>query len=393
LSDVTVLDFGQIYQGPYATFLMAKAGANVIKVEPPSGEFLRDRAYVSTGSTLPFEMLNTNKRSLVIDLKSPKGCALVLKLAAKVDVVLENFAPGVMDRLGVGWEALSAVNPRLIYASGTGYGISGPDKDNLAMDITVQAASGIMSVTGFPDGPPLKAGPAVVDFLGGCHLYGAVLTALHERGRTGKGRLVEVAMQETVFPTLASSLGMMFDADDGAAIRTGNRHSGLSVSPYNVYPARDGHVAIIVLNQGHWFGLLRMIGRDDLIDDPRFDSNASRCRNMDETDALVAEWTARHDKTEIKTMAQACRVPMAPVREVSEVLVDAHMHERRALQWVDHPRLGRAVFPNSPLRIHGVDMVEFSPSADLGEHSVEILRELLGMEDAEIETLRREKVI
>ncbi|MEP6870188.1 MAG: CoA transferase, partial [Novosphingobium sp.] len=214
LAGIRVIDLGQVYQGPYASFLMAKAGAEVIKVEPPGGEPGRLRAEVSGGAMLPFEMLNANKRSITINLKNARGRELLVELVRSADVLLENFSPGVMDRLGVGWETLHAVNPRLIYGSGTGFGLSGPDRGNLAMDITIQAASGVMSVTGMPDGPPVRAGPAIADFLGGIHLYAAVLTALVERGRTGIGRLVEVAMQEAVFPTLASSLGMAYETGE-----------------------------------------------------------------------------------------------------------------------------------------------------------------------------------
>ncbi len=154
LDGVTVIDLGQIYQGPYATFLMAKAGADVIKIEPLSGEPVRLRGAASRGAAVPFAMLNANKRGVSLNLKSERGRTILKQLAEKADVLLENYAPGVMDKLGVGWSKLSAINPRLIYASGSGYGLSGPDRDNLAMDITVQAASGMMSVTGFPDGPP-----------------------------------------------------------------------------------------------------------------------------------------------------------------------------------------------------------------------------------------------
>ena len=170
LSDVTVLDFGQIFQGPYASFLLAKAGAFVIKIEPPRGEPGRRRAEPGKSATLPFAMLNQNKHAITLNLKHERGRALLFEMAGRADVLLENFSPGTMDDLGVGWSRLHAINPRLIYASGTGFGISGPDRDNLAMDMTIQAASGIMSVTGFSDGPPVKAGPTLVDFMGGIHL-------------------------------------------------------------------------------------------------------------------------------------------------------------------------------------------------------------------------------
>ncbi len=282
LAGVTVIDLGQVYQGPYATLLMAKAGAEVIKVEPLNGDSTRRRGAPDEGSAFPFGMLNGNKRSVTLNLKSARGCGLLIALVKHGDVLLENFAPGVMDRLGVGWGVLHAANPRLIYASGTGYGLSGPNRDNLAMDLTVQAMSGVMSVTGFPGGPPLKAGPAIADFLSGAHLYGAVMTALYQRSRTGKGRLVEVAMQEAVFPTLASNLGMLHKAQGVVPMRTGNRHGGLSVAPYNVYPAKDGHVAIICVAERHWASLLTAMGRDDLRDDPRFATNSDRARNMDD---------------------------------------------------------------------------------------------------------------
>src|SRR3984893_4513790 len=205
LSDVTVIDSGQIFQGPYASLLLAKAGAFVIKIEPLHGEPGRRRAAPGKSATLPFAMLNQNKHAITLNLKHERGRALLGEMVKRADVLLENFSPGTMDGLGVGWSRLREINPRLIYATGTGFGISGPDRDNLAMDMTIQAASGIMSVTRFPDGPPVKAGPTLVDFMGGIHLYAGIVTALYDRDRSGIGRLVEVAMQEAVWPTLAAS--------------------------------------------------------------------------------------------------------------------------------------------------------------------------------------------
>src|SRR5712672_587430 len=206
LSDVTVIDFGHIFQGPYASLLLAKAGAFVIKIEPLHGEPLRRRAQPGKSATLPFAMLNQNKRAITLNLKHARGRELLFEMVRRADVLLENFSPGTMDYLGVGWSVLHEINPRLIYATGTGLCISGPDRDNLAMDLTIQAASGIMSVTGAPDGPPMKAGPTLVDFMGGIHLYAAILTVLYERDRSGEGRLVEVAMQEKVWPSLAATI-------------------------------------------------------------------------------------------------------------------------------------------------------------------------------------------
>lgn len=393
LDGVRIIDLGQIYQGPYATLLMAMAGAEVIKVEPPTGEPLRRRDAVGGGASVPMALLNSNKRAITLNLKQARGRELLIALVKNGDVLLENFAPGVMDRLGVGPAALMAANPRLVYASGSGYGLSGPDRDSLAMDLTIQAVSGIMSVTGFPDGPPLKAGAAVADFLGGTHLYAAVLTALYERERTGQGRMVEVAMQDAVYPALASNLGMMYGADGAPPPRTGNRHGGLSIAPYNVYPAADGHVALICVTEAHWQNLLGAMGRTDLADDPRFADNAARVGHIDETDRIVTEWTVALPRSQVFKIARAHRVPVAPVRDAAEVSRDPHLHQRGMLTWLDHPEVGRIAALGSPLRFHGSEPLAPTPSPRLGADNRAVYGELLGLDAAEIEALAQAGVI
>ncbi|MFD2675567.1 CaiB/BaiF CoA transferase family protein [Camelimonas lactis] len=392
LDGVKVIDLGQVYQGPYAAWLMAKAGADVIKIEPLTGEPVRQRNSVSRGAGAPFAMLNGHKRCITLDLKSPKGVAVLKRLARGADVLLENFAPGVMDRFGAGWSELSALNPRLIYASGTGYGLSGPDRDNLAMDITVQAVSGVMSVTGFPDGPPVKAGPALADFLSGTHLYAGIVTALYERQFTGVGRLVEVAMQETLFPTLASNLTFFYN-NGATPPRTGNRHGGLAVAPYNVYAASDGHIAIIGVREAHWDNLLTAIGREDLRDDPRFATRTARVRNLEETDGLIAGWMKHLTRAEAGDILRRHKVPSAPVRDLVEVVNDPHMHARGMLEWIDHPEHGRIVLPGNPIRFHGADRLPGAISAQLGADTDAVLADELQMSEAEIAALRADGVI
>lgn len=392
LSGVTVLDLGQIYNGPYSTFLMAMAGADVIKIEPPGGENLRRRTVVG-GGALPFAMLNSNKRCLVLDLKQEDGKALLRELVAKADVLLENYVPGVMERLGLGYEALSAINPRLIYASGSGYGLTGPYRDYPAMDLTVQAMAGVMSITGFPDKPPVRSGPAVADFFGGVHLCAAVSMALFERERTGKGRLVEVAMMEAVYASLSSNLGMWFGSGGKAPSRTGNRHGGLAESPYNVYPTKDGYIAIIGVTDEHWRRLAHTVGRPELADDPRFSTLKARVAHMDEVDALVSSFTAGFDKQQLFELLQDNRVPCAPVRDLTEVVTDPHLAERGFLNPMRHPQFGDVVLPRSPLRFHGTEPVELLPSGTPGQHSDEILADVAGLDEAEIGRLRARKVI
>jgi crotonobetainyl-CoA:carnitine CoA-transferase CaiB-like acyl-CoA transferase len=392
LAGVTVIDFGQIFQGPYATLLMAKAGAFVIKVEPPQGEPGRRRAEPGKSATLPFAMLNQNKRGVTLNLKAPRGRALLLRMVERADVLLENFAPGTMDGLGVGWSRLHEINPRLIYASATGFGLSGPDRDNLAMDMTIQAASGIMSVTGFADGPPLKAGPTLVDFMGGIHLFAGVVTALYDRDRSGSGRLVEVSMQEAVYPTLAASFDYYYRTGK-IPPRTGNRQAGLNSAPYNVFPTKDGHVAIHVVTEAHFQNLLKAMGREDLAGDPRFATNAGRVAHIDETEALVAGWTKALGKMEVFARTREYRIPCAPVRNAAEVMTDPHMHERGMLEWIDHPELGEIVVPTTPLRLHGTDRVATLPSPAIGQHNAEIYGGWLGLSPGGIDELKEAGII
>ena len=386
LSDVTVIDFGQIFQGPYASLLLAKAGAFVIKIEPPRGDAQARRAEPGKSATLPFAMLNQNKHAVTLNLKHERGRALLEEMVRRSDVLLENFSPGTMDDLGIGWSRLHEINPRLIYATGTGFGISGPDRDNLAMDMTIQAASGIMSVTGFPDGPPVKAGPTLVDFMGGIHLYAGIVTALYDRDRSGVSRLVEVAMQEAVYPTLAASYDYYYRTGK-IPPRTGNRQSGLNSAPYNVFPTADGHVAIHIVTEAHWQNLLKAMGREDLADDPRFATNAARVAHMDETDALVEGWTRTLGKMQVFARTKAYRIPCAPVRTAPEVMNDPHMHERGMLERIDHPELGEIVVPTTPPRLHGTDKVATGPSPTIGQHNAEIYSGWLGLSAAELAEL------
>ena len=392
LDGVTVIDLSQIYNGPYATFLLAAAGATVMKIEPPGGESLRRRGVVG-GAALPFAMLNGCKQSLELDLKTEAGKEVLRDLVRGADVLVENFAPGVMQRLGLGADALQAINGRLIYAQSSGFGSTGPYRDYPAMDLTVQAIAGVMSITGFPDRPPVKAGPALCDFFAGTHLYGAVATALYEREKTGVGRQVEVAMLDAVYPSLSSSLGLYHGTGGAVPSRTGNRHGGLAEAPYNVYPTSDGFIAIICVGDTHWRSLLAAMGRTDLTDDPRFTTLKDRVAHVDEIDRVVGGWTAGFEKQALFDLLQRHRVPCAPVRELKEVVHDPHMHERGALQWQDHPELGRIVVQHSAMRFLGSELRPLEPSHALGADADRILREHAGRDPAAIAALRRDKVI
>lgn len=385
LRGLVVLDLTQIYNGPYATFLLAQAGATVVKVEPPSGEHLRARR-PSPGVTEPFAVLNANKQSVVLDLKNAAGKEVFFALVAKADVVVENFAPGVMERLGLGDAELRAKNPRLIIASGSGYGSQGPYRDYPAMDVTVQAMSGVLAVTGLPDGGPIKAGPAVSDFFGGVHLYGAIVTALYRRAVTGVGSSVEVSMMSAVYPSLLSNLGL---AEEGAKAtrRTGNRHGGLSMAPYNVYPTSDGAIAILSVTEAHWSAIATTLECSDWCRDPRFASYAARVQNMDELDVLIGEQTSRRSKAWLCQRLVDARVPCAPVRELSEVIDDPHLHATGMLRWFEHPEHGRILVHGSPLVFKDEAPASYQASRQLGSDTHAVLAELCGFDAAQVSVL------
>lgn len=394
LAGYTILDLTQFYQGPYATFMLAKAGADVIKIEPPGGESLRLMAPPGKETSMPVAMLNANKRGITLNLKSDKGKEILCKLVLKADALVENYAPGVMDRLGVGFSVLHEINPRMVYASATGFGLSGPDRNNLAMDFTVQAASGVMSTTGYADGPPLRTGAPYVDILGGAHLYGALMTGLLEQARTGVGRLVEVAMVEAVYPCLATVLDQYHRAGRKIPERTGNAFANHNRAPYNVYQAADGYVAIILVTEGQWQNLLRAMDREDLKDDPRFINNTARVAHYAATEEVVRSWTMANSRAAIFAATGREKVPCAPVRDIEEVMNDPHMHGRGTLEWVNHYDYEYpVVLPNSPLRFHGTDKVPTKLSPHVGEHNQAVYGEWLGMSAADLAGLKAEGVI
>ena len=380
---VRVLELGQIYNGPYCGLLFAQLGAEVIKVEPPGGEPLRFRSHDPVESH-EFVMLNSNKRSVVLDLKSDAGRQALLDLVETADVLIENFAPGTMERLQLDPERLLAHNPRLVVASGKGYGSTGPYAHMSAMDITVQAMSGAASATGEPDGPPTKSGAAFVDFSGGIHLFGAISAALFQRERTGRGQIVEVSMHDTIYPMLASSLGALHNNPERQLPeRTGNRHSGMAVAPYNIYPASDGWLAIICIAERHWHGVATALGRPELIDDPRFGTTEGPGRQHRRgRRGGRPRCTRTRTRDELARDLQAAGVPCAPVKSIREVDTDEHLIQRGMIQYVEHPGRGRVPVPGCPLRLSDSPVGQLRAAPALGQSTEEILAELRRAADA-----------
>jgi CoA:oxalate CoA-transferase len=390
LDGMLVLDLGQIYNGPYCGLQLSFMGARVLKIEPPEGDVVRRRK--REVEPYPLVMLNSNKESVVLDLKQARGKEILLALVAKADVLIENFAAGVMDRLGIGWEVLRKINPRLVYGGSSGFGLDGPYRDFAAMDVTIQAMSGITNATGDADGPPTKAGAAVCDFLAGIHLCAGILGALVQRERTGEGQRVEVAMHEAGTIALASALGAVMDGDK-VPERTGNRHPALAMAPYNTYRCADGYVAIFTAAERHWHSMCHMLGRPALLQDPELSSTVGRARHMAEVDDIVGSWTLTRTKGEVLRALNEAHVPCAPVKTAREVAYDLHLEARGFWVDVEHPRRGKTRVPISPIRLHagGKSQIK-SPAPTLGQHTDLVLAELLDLKADELSKLRADKV-
>lgn len=377
LDGIRVLDLGQIYSGGYAGFLLAQAGADVVKVEPPHGENLRNRPKVH-GAEFPFLALNINKRSIAVDLKTSEGRDRFLDLVAVADVVLENFSPGVMERLDLAYPVLQAINPRIVYASSTGYGLGGRYQDLPAMDLTVQAMVGVLSVTGFPESPPVKAGVAIADFMAGVHMYAGIVTALFQRERVGRGARIDVSMFDATLPATLSSLAMALGTEDENPTRTGNRHGGLAEAPYNVFPTADGHVAIICVSEHQWIALAEVMGRPELATDTRFTSRAARVENIETLDEAIAAWTSEASRETVVGLLLERGIPVAPVRTLREVVDDPDLETRGVLRALDDAVHGPVRVLSSPIRYDGGESVAPRSAPGLNEHGIEVFEEWLG---------------
>lgn len=392
LDGVKVICVGQFYFAPYCSMLLARLGADVVKVESPNGDPYRKlpSAY-DDGNSFQFSMVNSGKRSLRLDLTDPDGQDVLRRLAKGADVLIQNLSPGAMDRFGLGYEALSKANPRLIMASGTGFGSFGPYAGEPAMDLTIQARTAIMSTTGDTDGQPFRTGPSVVDFMAGSHLFGGVMTALYQREKTGRGQHVEVALQDAVIPSLTSNIAGMLTSDGTMPERTGNRHGGLAVVPYNAYPASDGWVTVLCPTQAHWDRLCVLMDDPDA-QDARFSSMNLRCTHVAEVDAIVGKWTSTRTKGDIASMLAEVRIPNAPVLGLREVMDDPHVAERGVLRRMKDDE-GEWLTLGSPLFLSDSPLVEPERARGLGADTDDILAGELELTEQQIASLRSRSII
>lgn len=396
LAGVRVLDFTRVLAGPAASLALADLGAEVIKIEPPgTGDETRTFPPIRDGESHYFLSVNRGKKSIVVDLKSPAGVALVKDLAAKCDIVVENYRPGVMDRLGLGYAALSAVNPRLIYCAISGYGQTGPLKDNPSFDIVLQAMSGALSMNGDPDGLPTKLGIPLGDLVGGVNGPIGIVSALYERERTGKGRFIDVSLMDGLIGMLGYIAQLAFFTGQDPQ-RQGSQHPNLV--PYGIFPAQDakggndGSIVVACLTPGFWGRICKSIGREELTDDPRYDTLEKRRDARAEVNEIVSEFTRRHTVEELVDIFTRFEVPHAPILGVTEALSQPQAAHREMVVEVEHRTLGAIPIVNRPIKF---DEAQPRPAAPpvLGQDTEAILSGILDLTAEQIEALRADKVI
>lgn len=395
LSGYRVLDFTQFVAGPTATKLMAEMGAEVIKVEmAPKGDPCRTYAVLREGRSAYFFQHNLGKKSLAVNLKEPKGRDLVKALVPYMDVVVENFSPGVMARMGLGYENLRALNAQIVMCSISAMGQTGPLAHAPGYDYTAQAYAGITEMIGEPDGTPVIPMAALGDVSTGVHALAAIACALLHRERTGEGQYIDVSILDAYIHTHDSNI-QVYSAGRGKFLptRSGAHHN--ANCPCGVFRARDGYLVIVVAIDRQWQDLARAMGRPELSSDPRFCTNARRLRHKGELIALIEAWLqSLPDREAALSLLERHRVPAAPVLSVQEVVRHPHLLERHAVRRVSDPLLGEFFLPGFPFRFSAFPQEESSLRApDLGEHNEEVLSCYLGCTPEEVEKLTAEGVL
>jgi len=393
LAGIRVLDLTQYEAGPSCTQMLAWLGADVVKIEPPAGEPGRTALSDQRGEDAWFFLLlNSGKKGVTLNLKSPRGRAMFERLVTTADVLVENMGPGAMDRLGLGWETLRRLNPRLIAASVKGFGGGGPYADYKSFEWIAQAMAGAMSMTGAPDGPPTKAIGGLADTGAGLHTAIGILAALVQRQATGVGQQVEVAQQEAVVNLLRIHLRDTY-ATGKPVPRQGNR--SVNAAPSNIYRCRpfgpNDYVFIHLATVEMWKTLTRIVGRPELGDDPRYADRRDRVKYIDAIDDMIEAWTEKRTKQEALEILAGAGVPCGAVLDSTEVLSDPHLRGRGMIVELEHPRRGRYPMPANPVRLSD-SPTEMVRAPLLGEHNAEVYG-ALGYGETELDALRRDGVV
>ena len=391
LQGIRVLDFTRVLAGPAAALALADLGAEVLKVEPPgTGDETRVFPPFRADVSHYFLSVNRGKKSIVVDLKTAAGVALVRDLAAQCDILIENYRPGVMDRLGLGYAALSATNPRLIYCAISGFGMTGPLRERPSFDIVLQALSGALSVNGEPGRAPTKLGIPLGDLVGGINGPIGILAALYERSVTGRGRLIDVSLLDGMFGMLGYLAQLAFFTGKDPQPQ-GSEHPNLV--PYGSFPAQDGSIIIACLTNSFWERICEALEMPGWILDPRFDTLEKRRDNRREVNEMICGFTRRKTVAELVELFTEHNVPHAPILGIREALAQPQAVAREMVVETEHAVLGKIPIVNRPIQFPGERQPVPAAPPVLGQHTDEILRDILGLTAEKIAELRASKVV
>ncbi|WP_130805381.1 CaiB/BaiF CoA transferase family protein [Senegalia massiliensis] len=391
LEGIKVLDLTRVLAGPYATMVLADMGAEVIKIEIPNkGDDSRAFGPYVNGESAYFMSINRNKKSMTLNLKKEESKELLLEMVKSADVIVENYRPGTMEKLNLGYEKLKKVNPGIIYAAASGFGHTGSYSQRPAYDGVVQAMGGIMSITGQKGGKPTRVGPSIGDITAGLFTAIGILGALNYRNSTGKGQKVDVAMLDCQVAILENAISRYF-ATGKSPEPAGNKHT--SIVPFEPFETSDGEIVIAAGNDNLFRKLFNVFGKEEIADDERFKTNPLRNENYDELRPLIVEETKKKSTKEWQKLLDDAGVPNGPINNIEMVLNDPQVNEREMVVEVEHPTAGKTKIPGVPIKMSETQGKVESPAPILGEHTEEILKDFVGLSDEKIQKLRENSAI
>jgi len=392
LEGIRVLDLTRVLAGPFCTMMLSDLGAEIIKVEVPgTGDDSRSFGPFRNGQSLYFVNINRGKESVAIDLKTDAGKKLLVDLAKKCDVIVENFRPGTMEKLGLGWDVLKVANPRLIYGAVSGFGHSGPDSGRPAYDILVQAMGGVMSITGWPESPPTRVGLSMGDITAAVYLATGINSALYQREKTGLGQKVDVSMLDCQLSILENAL-VRYQVDGKSPTPLGTRHP--TITPFQAFRASDKWFVIAVGNDALWKKFCQAVQRPDLLADTRFATNGDRTKHYDELIPELERMLEQKERSYWLELLEKAGVPSAPVNSVEDIMVDRQLIARNMFVTVEDELAGQITIPGNPIKMETVPESPTRPHAPaIGEHTDSILAHVLGLDAAAIAALRAQGVV
>ena len=391
LNGIKVLDLTRVLAGPYATMLLGDLGAEVIKVEQPgTGDESRNFGPFKNGFSLYFMSVNRGKRSVTLNLKTERGRAIFKQLLDQTDILVENFRPGTMEKLGLDYGRLKSEYPSLIYAACSGFGQTGPYAQQGAYDMIIQGMGGIISITGEPDGPPVRVGTSISDITAALFTTIGILSALHHRNQTGKGQFVDVAMLDSLVAVLENAVVRYF-ATGEAPKPLGARHP--AITPFEAFASADGHVIIALGNDTLWAKFCKHVGRQELISDTRFQTNAARTENHEQLFPILSAIMSQHTTDDWIDALGTIGVPCGPINAMDKVVTHPQVQAREMITRVAHQITGEVEVPGVPIKLSETPGSVDAPAPSLGEHTTEVLTGLLGIPPAEIAELKQDGVI